>query len=76
MGDLNLECLDTGMKEFCELYCLNLIKDPTCYKNPVRFFFWWVNQHTPSKVEAGYKNNFNVNFSLKSNLPPFFIMAD
>ena len=35
MGDFNSEPLDTELKEFCEIYCLkNLVKDPTCYKNP------------------------------------------
>ena len=35
MGDFNAEPIDSEMKEFCELYCLkNLVKDPTCYKNP------------------------------------------
>ena len=35
LGDLNSEIQEDKMREFSELYCLkNLIKDPTCYKNP------------------------------------------
>ena len=35
MGDFNIETNDSCMAEFCELYNLvNLITDPTCYKNP------------------------------------------
>ncbi len=35
MGDFNSTVLEKEMQEFCEIYGLeNLIKDPTCYKNP------------------------------------------
>ena len=35
LGDLNSTLSDAPMKNFCELYNLeNLIKEPTCYKNP------------------------------------------
>ena len=35
MGDFNSEMSENEMKEFCEIYHLkNLIKEPTCYKNP------------------------------------------
>ena len=34
-GDFNSEISEDKMREFCELYNLkNLVKDPTCYKNP------------------------------------------
>ena len=35
LGDLNSEMIEEPMKDFCDLYELsNLIKVPTCYKNP------------------------------------------
>ena len=35
IGDLNSEISEMAMSEFCETYNLqNLVKDPTCYKNP------------------------------------------
>ena len=35
LGDFNSEVTDEAMVEFCELFNLkNLVKDPTCYKNP------------------------------------------
>ena len=35
MGDFNCPVSEKEMKDFCELYDLeNLIKKPTCYKNP------------------------------------------
>ena len=35
LGDLNSTMSDASSKNFCELYNLeNLIKEPTCYKNP------------------------------------------
>ena len=36
LGDWNSEMIEPKMKEFCEIYNLkNLIKEPTCYKNPL-----------------------------------------
>ena len=36
MGDFNSEGTETEMTEFCETYNLtNLIKEPTCFKNPL-----------------------------------------
>ena len=36
MGDFNSELTETEMAEFCETYNLtNLIKEPTCFKNPL-----------------------------------------
>ena len=35
MGDFNSESTQLEIQEFCELYTLkNLVKEPTCYKNP------------------------------------------
>ena len=35
IGDLNSEISEIAMSEFCKTYNLqNLVKDPTCYKNP------------------------------------------
>ena len=35
VGDLNSEISEMAMSQFCEIYNLhNLVKDPTCYKNP------------------------------------------
>ena len=35
MGDFNSEIIEEAMGDFCELFNLkNLVKDPTCYKNP------------------------------------------
>ena len=35
IGDLNSEISGIAMSEFCKTYNLqNLVKDPTCYKNP------------------------------------------
>ena len=35
LGDFNATMLDKGMHDFCQVYDLhNLIKDPTCFKNP------------------------------------------
>ena len=34
IGDLNSEISEMVMSEFCETYLQNLVKDPTCYKNP------------------------------------------
>ena len=35
VGDFNSEMTECAMKNFCRAYhLLNLIKDPTCFKNP------------------------------------------
>ena len=42
LGDFNSEVKETSMSEFCEIYNLkNLVKDPTCFKNP----------HNPSCID-------------------------
>ena len=36
LGDFNIEMQENLMKDFCDTYDLiNLIKDPTCFKNPL-----------------------------------------
>ena len=36
MGDFNTDMEKINLKNFCDLYNFeNLIKEPTCYKNPV-----------------------------------------
>ena len=36
LGDFNIEMRENLMKDFCDTYDLiNLIKDPTCFKNPL-----------------------------------------
>ena len=36
LGDFNSELSENAMKEFCDTYNLtNLIKEPTCFKNPL-----------------------------------------
>ena len=36
LGDLNSEIKEPSMKDFCDTYNLkNLVKDPTCFKNPL-----------------------------------------
>ena len=37
LGDLNSEPTESAVKDFCEIYsCKNLIKDKTCFKNPLK----------------------------------------
>ena len=37
LGDLNSEPTESAVKDFCEIYsCKNLIKDNTCFKNPLK----------------------------------------
>ena len=34
--DFNAEVSDMSMKDFCDIYSFkNLIKEPTCFKNPI-----------------------------------------
>ena len=36
MGDFNVEPSDATMKNFCQIYgCKNIVKDRTCFKNPI-----------------------------------------
>ena len=36
MGDFNVEPNDATMKNFCQIYgCKNIVKDKTCFKNPI-----------------------------------------
>ena len=37
LGDLNSEPTESAVKDFCEIHsCRNLIKDNTCFKNPLK----------------------------------------
>ena len=37
LGDLNLKPTESAVRDFCEMYsCKNLIKDNTCFKNPLK----------------------------------------
>ena len=37
LGDLNSEPTESAVTDFCEIYsCKNLIKDSTCFKNPLK----------------------------------------
>ena len=36
MGDFNAETNYVTMKNFCQIYgCKNIVKDPTCFENPI-----------------------------------------
>ena len=36
MDDFNVEPNDATMKNFCQIYgCKNIVKDKTCFKNPI-----------------------------------------
>ena len=36
MGDFNVEPNDATMKNICQIYgCKNIVKDKTCFKNPI-----------------------------------------
>ena len=49
LGDLNSEISEESMREFCDIYNLNnLIKDPTCFSNPVK----------PSKIDIILTNKY------------------
>ena len=62
LGDLNSTMLDEPMKNFCELYNLeNLIKEPTCYKNP----------DNPSFIDiilTNSKNSFQTSMAIETGL--------
>ena len=48
VGDFNSEMTESAMENFCEMYHLhNLIKDPTCFKNP----------HKPSFIDLILTNS-------------------
>ena len=37
LGDPNSEPTESAVRDFCEIYCCkNLIKDNTCFKNPLK----------------------------------------
>ena len=51
MGDFNSEPIDNEIKEFCNLFNFkNLVKDPTCYKNP----------ENPSCIDLIFTNRYRM----------------
>ncbi len=51
LGDLNSEMSEKAMKDFCDIYDLkNLIKEPTCFKNP----------DNPSSIDVILTNSKNL----------------
>ena len=69
MGDFNSETKEKDMLEFCELYHLcNLIKEPTCFKNPIN----------PSCIDLLLTNKkmcFQNSKALETNLSDFHKMT-
>ena len=69
IGDLNCPVSEKGMKEFCEIYDLeNLIKTPTCYKNP----------KNPSSIDViltNKKSNFQNSMTIETGLSDFHKMT-
>ena len=62
LGDFNSSVKENAMKEFCEIYDLeNLIKDPTCFKNP----------SNPSSIDViltNRKSSFQNSMTLETGL--------
>ena len=62
MGDFNSQMSETHMKNFCDLYDLeNLIKEPTCFKNP----------NNPSSIDVmltNKKNSFCNSMTIETGL--------
>ena len=69
LGDWNSAVTEKVMKEFCETYDLtNLIKEPTCYKNP----------NNPSSIDIMLTNkklSFQNSTSLETGLSDFHKMT-
>ena len=62
LGDHNSLMSDGPMKNFCELYNLeNLIKEPTCYKNPD-------NPRSIDVILTNSKNNFHNSMAIETGL--------
>ena len=65
IGDLNSQICEDTMSEFCCVYNLkNLVKDPTCYKNPTN----------PSSMDLILTNNprsFQNTFVIETGLSDF-----
>ena len=68
LGDLNSEMQETSLHEFCNIYNLyNLIKEPTCYKNPLN----------PSSIDLILTNkprSFQNTLTLETGLSDFHKM--
>ena len=69
IGDLNCPSSEKAMKDFCEIYDLeNLIKKPTCYKNP----------RNPSSIDViltNRKSNFQNSTTIETGLSDFHKMT-
>ena len=69
IGDFNSETEENDMKEFCDSYNLkNLIKEPTCYKNPLK----------PSKIDLMLTNknrSFQNSQTIETGLSDFHKMT-
>ena len=69
IGDLNSSTSEKAMKEFCEMYDLeNLIKKPTCFKNP----------DNPSSIDViltNSKNMFQNSITLETGISDFHKMV-
>ena len=69
IGDFNCPVSEKAMKDFCEIYNLeNLIKKPTCYKNP----------KNPSSIDVmltNKKGNFQNSMTIESGLSDFHKMT-
>ena len=69
LGDLNSEPTESAVKDFCEIYsCKNLIKDNTCFKNPLK----------PSCIDLIITNrpkNFQNSVTVETGLSDFHKMT-
>ena len=69
IGDFNCPVSEKSMKDFCEIYNLdNLIKKPTCYKNP----------KNPSSIDViltNKKSNFQNSITVETGLSDFHKMT-
>ena len=69
MGDFNCQVFENEMKNFCEMYDLvNLIKGPTCYKNP----------KNPSSIDVmltNRKSDFQNSVTIETGLSDWYKMT-
>ena len=69
LDDLNSESTESAVRGFCEIYsCKNLIKDNTCFKNPLK----------PSCIDLIITNrskSFKNSVTVESGLPDFHKMT-
>ena len=75
--DFNAKVSDMFMKDFCDIYSFkNLIKDPTCFKNPINpkcIDLMFTNRHrsflNSCLIETGFSNFHKMTVTV---LRPFF----